>query len=340
MKKTLNFALLILLVVGLSNCAPSDAVVQTAIAKTSEANPTSTDQPTNTPEPTVTIPPTSTSIPSAAPATTPTLGIGSTTVSEKDGMVMVYVPAGEFVMGSSDNDLNNVLAECQKINIDCQLDWFLDEQPQHTVHLDAFWIDQTEVTNAMYEKCVQAGSCNQPTKTLYFSDPNYANHPVAWVTWIYADAYCAWADRRLPSEAEWEKAAGWDEKNQKKNVYPWGNESDCQFANIGACVSGFTAVGSYENGQSPYGAYDMAGNVVEWVADWYDSGYYAISPYSNPLGPSSGSARVARGSRRDANPYDARISKRSHPIDPNGSTDSSVVSYVSLGFRCAQDAEP
>ncbi len=137
-------------------------------------------------------------------------------------MAMVYVPAGEFEMGSSDDEINALLAECQKYYLDCQYDWFLDEQPQHTVYLDAFWIDQTEVTNAMYANCMQTGSCDPPRKTINLSDPNYANYPVGWITWNDADAYCNWAGRRLPTEAEWEKAASWDEINQKKYIYPGG----------------------------------------------------------------------------------------------------------------------
>lgn len=264
---------------------------------------------------------------------TPTLGIGSTSVSEIDGMVMVYVPAGEFEMGMSDEDALNRLADCQKDNEECQSDWWAHSQPQHTIYLDAFWIDQTEVTNALYKTCVEAGNCSQPTKTLYYSDPTYANHPVAWVTWTYAEDYCAWAGRRLPTEAEWEKAASWDVKNQRKLINPWGNEPGGQSANDGQCTAfGSIPVGSYESDKSPYGAYDMGSNIAEWVADWYDRGYYAISPSSNPLGPSSGNAHAIRGCFGCAYNSNWCSFNRINPMIP--------YSYIFYGFRCARDATP
>ena len=275
----------------------------------------------------ITIPEVIPTQPSPTPAATatPALEIGSTSVSEKDGMVMVYVPAGEFEMGSSDDEIDKIMAECEKTNIGCQLDWFEDQQPAHTIYLDAFWIDQTEVTNAMYSKCVETGNCDQPRKTDYLFDPNYADYPIRYLTWDKADAYCTWAGRRLPTEAEWEKAAGWDEVKQKKNIYPWGDEFICQFAAMRCGAAEMTSVvGSYESGQSPYGVYDMVGNEKEWVADWYDSGYYAISPYSNPLGPGSGNAHIARGF--GGNLFESRISQREF--------------YNEGGFRCARNATP
>ena len=148
---------------------------------------------TETPQPTNTVIPTS------------TFGIGSTRISEKDGATLVYVPAGEFAMGSTDQDS---LASN-------------DEKPQHPVTLDAFWIDQTEVTNAMYTKCVNAGNCKPPINTDHFINAGYANHPVVSVDWSQASAYCAWSERRLPTEAEWEKAA----RGTDGRIYPWGNEA-------------------------------------------------------------------------------------------------------------------
>ena len=145
------------------------------------------------------------------------LGVDSTMISEKDGMVMVYVPAGEFQMGS---DADEALAECQKFRTDCQSDWFTDEEPVHTVHLNAFWIDQTEVTNAKYAKCVDAGACDPPSSTKsytrdsYYGNSEFDDYPVIYVSWNDAVAYCEWAGRRLPTEAEWEKSAGWDEDAQ------------------------------------------------------------------------------------------------------------------------------
>ena len=215
----------------------------------------------NTLPPVSTLPPTETST-----LPTPTLGIGATMISDKDGMTLLYVPAGKFIMGSDHDDS--------------------DEKPVHTVTLDAFWIDQTEVTNTMYAKCVNVGKCNPPRATIsytrdsYYGNFEFDNYPVIYVSWEDANAYCSWADRRLPTEAEWEKAA----RGESAFVYPWGNDFDG--TNVNFCDKncsydsadkssddGFAdtaPVGSYSNGASPYDALDMAGNVWEWVNDWYD----------------------------------------------------------------------
>lgn len=190
----------------------------------------------------------------------------------KDGMTLLYVPAGQFTMGSNSGSSN--------------------ERPAHMVKLDAFWIDQTEVTNAMYTRCVQDGKCNQPTNTSHYEDSNYASHPVIYVSWNDAKSYCSWADRRLPSEAEWEKAA----RGADARVYPWGNDPPNEnLLNFNNAVGDTTEAGKYSKGASPYGALDMVGNVSEWVADWYRESYYGRSPASNPLGPDQGSAHVIRG---------------------------------------------
>jgi formylglycine-generating enzyme required for sulfatase activity len=223
-------------------------------------------------------------------------------VSQVDGMKMVFVPAGKFKMGS-------------KFGL-------TDEQPLHTVTLDPFWIDKTEVTNAMYQQCVQSGKCDQPSSTVYYDDPQYVDHPVVFVSWNNANDYCSWADRRLPTEAEWEKAAIWGPQTNEQCIYPWGNKFDCKMGNFDdetqldaslmpdttpGC-DGFirsAPVGSFPAGASPYGALDMGGNVWEWVHDAFIEtdpfsnypNYYAISPASNPQGvdPAITGYRIMRG---------------------------------------------
>ncbi len=259
----------------------------------------------NTPTPVL---PTST--PTLVPPTpTPALGIGSTMISEKDGMEMVYVPAGEFLMGSPEGEGED------------------DEHPQHTVFLDAYWIDKTEVTVAQYRRCAEAGSCSAPGtgSTCTYGDDNKPKHPVNCVDWSQAEAYCEWAGRRLPTEAEWEMAAcGTDGR-----VYPWGHqEPDATLANLAPNVGSTTPVGQYPAGVSPYGALDMVGNVWELVADWYDESYFASSPRENPTGPATGFPHVMRGGSwtNDLNIVRAALRSWLYPGDRLGF----------VGFRCAR----
>jgi formylglycine-generating enzyme required for sulfatase activity len=235
----------------------------------------------------------------------------------------VLVPAGEFLMGSTNADRDAVS----------------DEKPQRKVYLDAYRIDRTEVTNAMYAQCVAAGACKAPTNSIsatrrnYYADPQYANYPVIYVSWDAAQTYCKWGGGRLPTEAEWEKAArGPSTGSGDGRIYPWGNEAPtCDRLNYDsgrACIGDTTPVGAYPQGASPYGALDMAGNVWEWVADWYDEKYYAAAPARNPPGPSSGQSRVLRGGSwyyylRNVR---AAIRNRNAP----GYVDNNV------GFRCAR----
>jgi formylglycine-generating enzyme required for sulfatase activity len=212
--------------------------------------------------------------PTAAPESPPP-SAGDTRTRPRDGAEMVYVPAGEFVMGSTEDDP----------------DANVDEEPVHTVHLDAFWIDRTEVSNAQYRQCVEAGDCDEPT-CWDEDDVNAPDQPVVCVTWDNAQAFAAWVGGRLPTEAEWEKAA----RGTDGRIYPWGNSAPgCQIANHANCVGHARAVGSYPQGASPYGVLDLAGNVWEWVADWYGRDYYARSPARQPPGPESGTFRVLRG---------------------------------------------
>ena len=258
--------------------------------------------------------PTPTLIPSPTLTPIPPLGIGSTRVSSKDSMVQVYVPAGQFWMGSDKSKDPN--AEDKEL-------------PQHLVDLDAYWIDQTEVTNAMYVHCEVDGLCaptyssGSQTRSSYLGNQHFDNVPVIFVTWDDAQAYCDWAGRRLPSEAEWEKAA----RGTDGRIYPWAGALDCSNANYAGCTGDTTAVGSYPAGASPYGALDMAGNVWEWVADWYSAAYYQNSSGYNPEGPSSGAARVTRGGSWFFDSILARsAARRQGPPSYAG---------VDLGFRCA-----
>jgi formylglycine-generating enzyme required for sulfatase activity len=247
----------------------------------------------------------------------------------KDDMEMVYIPAGEFIMGTSDEQKERLI-EDRLWEI-----WNDYEQPQHTVYLDAFWIDKTEVTNEQYALCVADDACQEPysvesnARTSYYGNPEFSNYPVIYVDWYGAQAYCSWAGRRLPTEAEWEKAArGTDER-----TYPWGEGIDNTRANYGGtgCKTCDTvAVGSYPDGASPYGVLDLAGNVAEWVADVYDITYYNNSPSENPTGPSYEGDRGRRGGSWAGIENSLRAAAR-NGIRPD------YVKFPSQGFRCAVD---
>lgn len=235
------------------------------------------------------------------PAPTPTPGIVTTKISAIDEAEMVYVPAGEFIMGSTDAQVEQALQACKRFANFCdqgEIPALLDsEKPSHTIMLDAFWIDRHEVTNAHYKRCVDDGACLTPfetksaTREEYFGNPEYDDYPVIQVSWDDATTFCEWAGKRLPTEAEWEKAA----RGTDGRIYPWGNDFDASRLQS-ILLSGDTLqVASYPGGASPYGALDMAGNVLEWTADWYDPGYYTFSPRENPSGPLSGQDRVVRG---------------------------------------------
>jgi formylglycine-generating enzyme required for sulfatase activity len=230
-------------------------------------------------------------------------------VSAADGMTQVFVPAGDFQMGTNEKN-------AQK------------NRPVHVVTLSAFWVDQTEVTNAMYARCVAAEECPLPApeQNPFYGKSKYNDYPVVYVTWNAADVYCRWAGRRLPTEAEWEKAA----RGTDGRIYPWGNdppnESRANFdLNLGAPLP----ADRYPLGASPYGALNMAGNVREWVADWFHQYYYLVAPPENPLGPPSGELKSLRGgSYLDGDSEIRTFNRFEHaPLSPG----------INRGFRCASD---
>ncbi len=279
--------------------------------------------PSSLPSPNPTEVPTYTTVPSPIPTATI-----QELIDPKDGMVLVQIPAGEFKMGSSRTDDPQTSDE---------------ELPQHVVYLEDYWIDKTEVTNAQYGMCVEAsGACTKPannysrTRSSYYGNSQYANYPVIFVSWNQAAAYCTWAGRRLPTEAEWEKAA----RGPDGRIYPWGNPFNGTLANYCDvnCQADWkdprfddgyvetSPVGAYPAGASVYGVLDMAGNVYEWVADWF--GPYDPGRQIQPTGPESGTEKIMRGGSWGDDPGHIRSAIRSH-INADNWLDF-------IGFRCAR----
>lgn len=230
--------------------------------------------------------------------------------NEADGTELLLVPAGRFLRGSPEGEGD------------------FDEQPRHEVYLDSFYLAKYPVTNLQYRKFVEATGHALPR---YWDDPKY-NHdeqPVVGVTWEDAQAYCRWAGLRLPTAAEWEKAAGWDDEKEGKRRWPWGNaEPDPSLSNFGGHVGQTTAVGSYPAGVSPYGCHDLAGNVFEWMEDWYEERAYQSAPLENPRGPCRGKNKCLRGGSHFSDANDIRAAHRFW-LDPDFSS-------VTVGFRCAR----
>ena len=251
----------------------------------------------------------------------PVLGQGARQTRDLDGMEMVFVPAGPFLMGTNPG---SALSACKSNQLECQPNWFADEEPMHTVQVDAYWIDQTEVSNGQYARCVNAGVCSPPltnssvTRTDYYGNSAFTNYPVINVDWNMAGAYCSWAGARLPTEKEWEKAA----RGPDGRLYPWGNTFSPELANITSTDT--TSVGSYQANAGPYGAFDMAGNVWEWTSDVYD-----VYPGGNPNASTDFglTSRVVRGGSWSGSFNDGRSANRDR---------GEIFSYFSdLGFRCA-----
>jgi formylglycine-generating enzyme required for sulfatase activity len=337
-----KLGLLVLTLILMVSCGSTEAtatpVPATATQVAVAATPTP-PRPTATPVPRTSTP---TAIPTESPTPGPLPQADATRVWEKDDAVMVYVPAGQFEMGSDDDGVDYAMQLCSEYRDDCQRRWYENEQPVHTVALDGFWIDKYEVTNAQYQKCVEAGECQAPT-TCNWGEPTYgeadkADHPAVCVDWQGAQDYCEWAGERLPTEAEWEYAA----RGPAENVFPWGDTFDGTLAN--SCDTNCTQdwkntdyddgyeqtapVGSYPDGTSWCGAEDMAGNVWEWVSDWHDSDYYRVSPAENPGGPSSGEYRVSRGGSWRDGSGSLPAAFRYYSGVPSNRTSN-------VGFRCA-----
>ncbi len=342
--------LMIIFCILLAACSPNP---EHLVTLTATVTPMSTFTLKSTPSATINPRPTNTTTNMATItlASTPTseFSIGSTRISEEDGMVQVYVPAGEFEMGTS----NEQVAELLSQHSDWDQEWFTSlaqrEQPVHNVYLDAYWIDQTEVTNAMFQEFVNVrryqtdsesglgcvvntngilnheDGANWQYPRTGISNFGKEQYPVVCVSWNDATAYCNWAGKRLPTEAEWEKAA----RGTDGRIYPWGNDNpSTNLLNFNS--NNTMQVGSYPLGASPYNVLDMAGNVGEWVADLYSETYYKESLSNNPTGPSNGWERVIRGGSWYDGDGGVRSANRRWYSD--GSTNDNI------GFRCVWSA--
>jgi formylglycine-generating enzyme required for sulfatase activity len=284
-------------------------------------------------------------------------------IRAKDGMEMIYIPAGEFTMGST--FLESIVFENMKLHL------FPDQRPQHKVYLDGYWIDKTEITVGMFKKFVEETGYitsaekrggGKPWKDgpkedewpivqgIDWLHPREIgkeaedDHPVVQVSWADAVAYAEWVGATLPTEAQWEKAA----RGTDAREFPWGDEFNGTYLNYGDSLCpvkrwrdteyndgySFTSpVGIYQEGASPYGVLDMAGNVWEWVYDWYDEDYYEKSPYKNPKGPETGNVKSMRGgSWYDGEPtaWVNCVIRHQNPIHDR---------YEDVGFRCVINEE-
>lgn len=315
MRKGLISYILILLALLGASCSTEEAMEAPVLTLAS--------LPTQTPAPTVTTFPTATLIPTAT--------LDPSRFIDPHGIEMVLIPEGEFTMGLDDG--------------------LGDERPAHTVYLDSYYIDLTETTNAQYRACVEAGACALPQRLDcctefpdayifwpdYYENEVFADYPVVFLRWLDADAYCQWRGGRLPTEAEWEKAA----RGTDGRIYPWGNEEPAPgllsfywppgtFSEPPVYTT--VPVGSFPSGASPYGVLDMAGSVYEWVSDWYANDYYSWSPYENPQGPEEGFFKVSRGGSFFNQAFRQRSVGRNNAWLPVDSF------HFDGGVRCVMDA--
>lgn len=231
-------------------------------------------------------------------------------ITGDDGAPMALVPVGEFTMGSDKGDD--------------------DEKPVHKVFLENYYIDKFEVSNRRFAKFVKAMLLEPPWS---FADQDtpivHADRPVRWVNWLEALGYCLWVGKRLPTEAEWEKAA----RGSDARIYPWGNDAPTPAHAVFGLKEGtdtVSPIGNREAGKSPYGVRDMAGNLYEWTLDWYSDHSYTDLTAINPRGPLEGTAKVQRGGSYTNSPYRLRSTFRTKG-DP-------LEHEHNVGFRCAKDA--
>lgn len=315
-RRILAFGILLNLFIP-SACQPAATATPEVIVVSTSTPAQATETAAEIPSPTATSQPTVTATPDTI------------RVSPKDGMTQIQIPSGTFFMGGMDVYREN------------------DEQPAHEVVIDSFWMDQVEVTNGMYELCVRAGACRLPKEARsdnreeYFNAAPFRDYPVVHVAWYDANAYCQWAGRRLPTEAEWERAARGDDLR----TFPWGEDKpDGRFANFNMLVTDTSRVGSYAMGASPFGVLDMAGNVAEWTNDFYGFNFYSLAESLNPVGPAASASlnRVVRGGSLGDAEINIRVSKRSSVKGSNLNAVPGSDLYLGefsprIGFRCVED---
>ncbi len=337
-----------------SEAAPTEATTE------EEVEPTATVEPTKEPtvEPTEEPSPTPEPEPTEAPPPEPTPLPVSITSNTAD---MLLIEGGEFEMGA---EATQLLEECNAFRDGCEEGWFLASEPIHLVQVDPFYLDVYEITNEAFLEFlnelddIESGCAGQlcfdaddsqlevDADGQYTVDESFFEHPITGVTWYGASSFCEWRDARLATEAEWELAASWNSAEGTKNIYPWGDEfigTNLNYCDINCAETqaatdfddGFALtapVGSYEEGRSPAGVYDMGGNVWEWVNDWLGDDYYRESPEANPQGPEDGDGKVVRGgSWIDTGNFSATTIRFPAPPQESGDT---------IGFRCVVDAVP